>query len=93
MKLLIEPRLYSKPKIRITVSQHETKVKVPAQLDGMFKDRVAAFAMQVTAACEVAPGAKTMRGTIGLDETTGKMSVVMAQDSPRTDIQVTVTEA
>lgn len=92
MKLLVEVRNYSRPRIQLTVGQHQTKVKVPAQLDGTFRDRVSAFAIQATKACEVIPSRKTMRGVIGLDEKTGKMIVTLAQDSPNNGITTTVVE-
>ena len=80
MKLRIEPRCYTKARIKVTVTQHETKLMLPAGMHGAFADRLNVFVLQVTTECRQHSN-KTMRGEIGLDETTGKMVVTMSSDS------------
>ena len=88
MNLKIESRAYTKPRIKITVSAHATKLKIPMGLDGAFADRLNAFALQIATTCQQCPaGTRTMHGTIGLDEVTGKMQVHMVGRCGELDIK------
>jgi hypothetical protein len=76
MKLKIMARAYAKPKIKFTVDHSEMRIKMPVDIEGSFRDRVVAFAAQVAVAVNKIEKRRTMRGTVGMDDS-GVLEVCM----------------